>query len=369
MTSTDRDADVSETMEDSVRELSETEVRKIVQDELAEMDLTDLVPPTSRRNMLKAGGLGMAALAGGTAAAAPAAASEDEPPNGGVWRDIDDDGYLETPKQEGIQTRYRTQIDEASRSEQQIGRALTTTEERDLWVSPDGDDDNAGTPENPIRNLTEAMNRLPHIIQHDFTIHLEDGEYPELVRTPAGEQSINAIHSNVHLIHSPAHFDIIGNRDNPGNVSIGPGMNLSFWGKMEHFKILGVELNDLTQVAGSCVFWDCHLNGDDARAPNSTGRHAIGGYNPHVWLKNSRIGSPNEDEAVQYGVAATMSGARFQAEGCEINALEAATYVQNGAIGHLWFNDINAPELVEAEPGTLLVQGHDLYVGGQKITE
>lgn len=228
-----------------------------------------------------------------------------------------------------------------------VSRPLTTRHERELVVDPAGDDENSGTDEEPLATIQEAFNRLPVFIQHDTTIRVRAGTYVE--EDPA-------IHTGPLVQKAQCTLELVGDPENPERVAVGSGINSTYYGKQAHYIVRGIAFDGLSQFAGPVNLRDCVFFGN--------GDAAISGKNGRVFAKRCRIGSP----ADRYAIWSTLMES-YGLVNCEIAAGEVAIKANGPGTHRLSANcEIDAPTAFDADSGSVIIDGENLYVGGARYT-
>ena len=227
-----------------------------------------------------------------------------------------------------------------------VSRPLTTRRSREIVVEPDGDDE-SGTESEPLRTIQEAFNRLPVFVQHDTTIRVRPGSYTE--EGPA-------IHTGPIVQKAQCTLELVGDTDEPERVDVRSGINSTYQGKQSHYTIRGLAFDGLSQFAGPVDLRDCVFRGN--------GDAAISGKNGRVFAKRCRIGSPED----RYAIWSTLIET-YGLVDCQLVASEVAIKANGPGTHRLSANcTIDAPEAFDADSGSLVTYGEDLYVGGRRYT-
>lgn len=229
-----------------------------------------------------------------------------------------------------------------------VSRPLTTRRSRELVVDADaGDDAGSGTADEPLSTIQEAFNRVPLVVQHDTTIRVMPGTYTE--EDPA-------IHTGPIVQKAQCSLRLVGDSDSPERVDVRSGINSTYQGKQSHYSIEGLVFDGLSQFAGPVDLRDCVLRGN--------GDAAISGKNGRVFAKRCRIGS----SADRYAIWSTLME-QYGLVDCTLVASEAAIKANGPGTHRLSAScTIDAPTAFDADSGSLLTYGEDLYVGGRKYT-
>ncbi|MWG33840.1 hypothetical protein [Halomarina oriensis] len=236
-----------------------------------------------------------------------------------------------------------------------VDRPLQTTGPRTIHVAPDGSDDAAGTEADPLATVQEAFNRTPVFIHHDWTIDLADGEYL------TGKDDF-ATRTGLHLVWSKDNFTLLGNPDNPENVTIN-ALNAKFaGGKHNNCKFRGFSVRYLTQFAGRAWVRDCRFLGKSYR---ESGVSALSGKNGSVDIGRSQIG--NREDPPEYAITHSLYD-NYLLKACEVYA---KNYVVNNSYSKQARVQIAGNTTWESsyglgDPGsaTLMVYDETIYVGG-----
>ena len=228
-----------------------------------------------------------------------------------------------------------------------VSRPLTTVRERELVVDSEGDDEGPGTADDPLATIQAAFNRLPVFVQHDVTIRVRPGSYTD---------EAPAIHTGPLVQKAQSTLRLVGDPDDPERVAVGSGINSTFWGKQSHYSIQGLAFDGLSQFAGPVDLQDCVFHGN--------GDAAISGKNGRVFAKRCRLGSPDD----RYAIWSTLMET-YGLVNCHLAANEAAIRA-NGPGTHRLSGScsVDAPAAFDADSGSLIVHGEDLYVGGRRYT-
>lgn len=228
-----------------------------------------------------------------------------------------------------------------------VSRPLTTLRERELVVDSAGDNEGAGTADDPLATIQEAFNRLPVFVQHDVTIRVLPGTYTN--EDPA-------IHTGPLLQKAQCTLRLLGDPDDPEHVAVESGINSTFWGKQSHYSIEGLAFDGLSQFAGPVALRDCVFHGN--------GDAAISGKNGHVFAKRCEIGSPED----RYAIWSTLMES-YGLVNCSLVANEAVIRAGGPGTHRLSGNCLlDAPTAFDADSGSLITHGEDLYVGGRRYT-
>jgi hypothetical protein len=229
-----------------------------------------------------------------------------------------------------------------------VSRPLTTRRSREFVVDAErGDNENPGTESEPLATIQEAFNRLPVFVQHDTTIRVAAGVYTD--EEPA-------IHTGPIVQKAQCTLRIVGDSDNPGRVDVRSGINSTYQGKQVHYTIRGISFDSLSQFAGPVDLRNCVFRGN--------GDAAISGKNGHVFAKHCQIGS-SED---RYAIWSTLMES-YGLVNCELTAGETAIKANGPGTHRLSANcTLDAPAAFDADSGSVITYGEDLYVGGQRYT-
>lgn len=177
--------------------------------------------------------------------------------------------------------------DTTSVNYQQVSRDLVSTDHVDIYVDPDaGSPDASGSQNDPVDSLTEALTRLPFIIQHRVTIHLADGTYDA--------NDYTTINSGMHWVTFQQDMDgvqepfsIVGDTNNPSNVKLSNTsfVNVAFHGHVPwNTTLKGIEFYGMLQnYGGRMRVKDCVFNARNFDV------HAVDGYGGFTMLKNCQI--------------------------------------------------------------------------------
>jgi hypothetical protein len=235
-----------------------------------------------------------------------------------------------------------------------VDRPLQTTGERTVHVAPDGSDDAAGTKDDPLATVQEAFNRTPVFIYHEWTIDVADGEYL------TGKDNF-ATRTGLHLVWAADNFTLLGNTDNPENVTIN-ALNAKFFGKLEDCQFRGISVKYLTQFAGPAFIRDCRFLGKRYR-PSKTA--ALSGKNGNVDVGRSQVG--NQEEPPDYAITNSLYD-NYLLKACEVYAND---YVVDNSYSKQARVQIAGNTTWETsyglgDPGsaTLMVYDETIYVGG-----
>lgn len=179
------------TLEQRVTDLEEQNTRLLNENERIKAQLDQLdqqtesgLPHITRRGAL-AGLLGGGALLGaaGSAAGHPGTGKDNgDPP----WTpdEHDHSGEYGTSSRLGASAPVETVTARRFHSEPSVqheaasgvsDRDIVSTKPIQIWVDPDGDNSGAGTENEPIASLQEALNRLPYVLSHPVDIVLTSG--------------------------------------------------------------------------------------------------------------------------------------------------------------------------------------------------
>jgi hypothetical protein len=228
-----------------------------------------------------------------------------------------------------------------------VSRPLTTRTSREFVVDTHGDNDNPGTESEPLATMQEAFNRLPMFVQHDTTVHVRPGTYTD--EDPA-------IHTGPIVQKAQCTLKIIGDTQSPERVDVRSGINSTYQGKQVHYTIRGIAFDGLSQFAGPVDLRDCVFHGN--------GDAAISGKNGHVFAKRCRIGA----EGDRYAIWSTLMES-YGLVNCHLAASEVAIKANGPGTHRLAANcTVDAPEPFDADSGSLITHGEDLYVGGRRYT-
>ncbi|WP_435077058.1 hypothetical protein [Halococcus sp. AFM35] len=228
-----------------------------------------------------------------------------------------------------------------------VSRPLTTRRSQDFVVDTRGDDDNPGTESDPLATMQEAFNRLPIFVQHDTTIRVRPGTYTD---------EAPAIHTGPIVQKAQCTLEIVGDTDEPERVDVRSGINSTYQGKQVHYTIRGIAFDGLSQFAGPVDLRDCVFHGN--------GDAAISGKNGHVFAKRCRIGT----ESDRYAIWSTLMES-YGLVNCHLAASEVAIKANGPGTHRLAANcTIDAPEPFDADSGSLITHGDELYVGGRRYT-
>ncbi len=228
-----------------------------------------------------------------------------------------------------------------------VSRPLSTRRSREFVVDSEGDDGNPGTEDEPVATVQEVFNRLPVFVQHDITIRVRAGTY-----TDEGP----AIHTGPTVQKAQSMLRLVGDTEEPERIDVRSGINSTYQGKQSHYVIEGMSFDGLSQFAGPVDLRDCVFRGN--------GDAAISGKNGHVFAKRCRIGSA----ADRYAIWSTLMES-YGLVNCTLVAHEAAIRA-NGPGTHRLSSgcEIDAPEAFDADSGSLITYGEELYVGGKRYT-
>ena len=228
-----------------------------------------------------------------------------------------------------------------------VSRPLTTRASRELVVDAGGDDDNPGTEGEPLATIQEAFNRLPIVVQHDTTIRVRPGTYTD--EDPA-------VHTGPIVQKAQCTLELVGDTDEPERVDVRSGINSTYQGKQSHYTIRGLAFEGLSQFAGPVDLRNCVFRGN--------GDAAISGKNGHVFAKHCRIGS----ESDKYAIWSTLME-NYGLVDCQLAANEVAIKANGPGTHRLSAScTVNAPIAFDADSGSLVTHGEDIYVGGKRYT-
>ena len=228
-----------------------------------------------------------------------------------------------------------------------VSRPLTTRTPREVVVDARGDDANPGTESEPLATMQEAFNRLPMFVQHDTTIRVRPGTYTD---------EAPAIHTGPIVQKAQCTLEIVGDTQSPERVDVHSGINSTYQGKQVHYTIRGIAFDGLSQFAGPVDLRDCVFHGN--------GDAAISGKNGHVFAKRCRIGT----ESDCYAIWSTLMES-YGLVNCHLAASEVAIKANGPGTHRLAANcTIDAPEPFDADSGSLITHGDELYVGGRRYT-
>ena len=229
-----------------------------------------------------------------------------------------------------------------------VSRPLTTRRSREFVVDAErGDDGNPGTENDPLSTIQEGFNRLPVFVQHDTTIRVAAGTYTE--EEPA-------IHTGPIVQKAQCTLRLVGDSTEPERVDVRSGINSTYQGKQSHYTIEGISFDGLSQFAGPVDLRDCVFRGNDDAA--------ISGKNGRVFAKRCRIGSPED----RYAIWSTLMES-YGLVNCDLVAGETAIKA-NGPGTHRLSSgcSIDAPDAFDADSGSLITYGEELYIGGKRYT-
>jgi hypothetical protein len=175
-----------------------------------------------------------------------------------------------------------------------VDRPLQSTGARTLHVdAKNGSDSGAGTEDDPLATVQEAFNRTPVFIYHKWTIDMADGEYLQ-------GKDVFATRTGLHLVWAGNNFTLLGNTDNPENVTIN-ALNAKFFGKLEDCQFRGFTVKYLSQFAGPAFVRDCRFLGKTYRNGATSG---LSGKNGRVNLNQCQIG--NREDPPTYAIQPSL---------------------------------------------------------------
>lgn len=163
-----------------------------------------------------------------------------------------------------------------------LDRELRSEDHMDIYVDPDtGSNSNDGSRDSPVASLQAALDKLPIIIMHQTTIHLEDGVYDkerELAENGSVSSGVHVVNYLKGLDGMDEPFKITGNTSDPSRVRF-PDIyrfNLSIRGGVPYRTVFeGFKANAKIQnYNGAMAVRDCVLNGNSALPTNA----GIDGY-------------------------------------------------------------------------------------------
>jgi hypothetical protein len=191
-----------------------------------------------------------------------------------------------------------------------VDRPLQSTQSRTLHVAPDGSDDGAGTEDDPFATVQEAFNRTPTFIYHPWTIDMADGEY-------LSGKDVFATRTGLHLVWAGDNFTLLGNTDNPENVTIN-ALNAKFFGKLEDIQFEGFSVKYLSQFAGPAFARNCRFLGKTYREAATS---ALSGKNGNVDLTWCQVG--NREDPPDYAIQHSFYD-NYLLRGCSVYAKDYA---------------------------------------------
>jgi len=163
-----------------------------------------------------------------------------------------------------------------------------TTRPVDLYMAPDGDDDGAGTREDPIQSLHEVARRVPLWLLHYFVVHAAPGTYQN---PGSGGMALGPVVQGFFTARGNRQgFAIIGEGDSPEDTTFTgyPQFNINFWacGSSGNAKIENCTLEGTVQTYRVDGFGirDCIVN------PSGDAGHGYDSYGGSMWLKNVHFG-------------------------------------------------------------------------------
>ncbi|WP_157972476.1 hypothetical protein [Saliphagus sp. LR7] len=235
-----------------------------------------------------------------------------------------------------------------------VDRPLQTTGPRTIHVAPDGSDDAAGTENDPLATVQEAFNRTPVFIYHEWTISLADGEYL------TGKDNF-ATRTGLHLVWSADNFTLLGDPDNPENVTLN-ALNAKFFGKLEDIHFEGISVKYLTQFAGPAFVRDCRFLGKTYRSGTTS---ALSGKNGAVDVGRSQVG--NREDPPDYAIQHSLYD-DYLLKACEVyskNYVVDNSYSKQARV-QIAGNTTWETSYGLGDPGsaTLMVYDETIYVGG-----
>lgn len=236
-----------------------------------------------------------------------------------------------------------------------VDRPLQTTGERTVHVAPGGSDDGAGTKDDPLGTVQEAFDRTPVFIYHPWTIDMADGEYL------TGKDDF-ATRSGLHFVWAADNFTLLGNTDNPENVTIN-ALNAKFaGGKHNNCHFEGFSVKHLTQFAGRAWVRDCRFLGKPYREGTTS---ALSGKNGLVDIGRSQIG--NRADPPDYAIQPSLYD-NYLLKACDVyskNYIVDNSYSKQARV-QISGNTTWETSYGLGNPGsaTLMVYDETIYVGG-----